>query len=107
MLNILHQWQESIIISILKPGKDAKHVESYRPISLTFIGEESFRLDPSGASHHLESRETAVPSEPFRDRIVILMKLLNDLHSTRQKKLYVLLVALDISGASLQRSEWA
>jgi hypothetical protein len=29
------EWTEAIIIPILKPGKDAKEAENYRPISLT------------------------------------------------------------------------
>lgn len=102
--DIPSQWRESIIIPILKPGKEARNVESYRPISLTSsVGKVFERILMERLTFWILKNQPFHQSHfgfiPFRDCTVALTKLFNDLHHARNQKLYVLLVALDISGA--------
>lgn len=103
-VEIPHQWRETIIVPVLKPGKNAKQIESYRPISLTSsVGKVFERILMERLSTWILANQPFHQNHlgflPFRDCTTALAKLLSDLHRARKDKLYVLLVALDISGA--------
>ena len=50
-------WKQSVIVPILKPGKDSSNPSSYRPIALTSqLGKTMERLVTERLSHFLESK---------------------------------------------------
>ena len=52
-----HSWRNAVIVPILKPGKPASDVDSYRPISLTScLGKVLERMVANRLSHIAELR---------------------------------------------------
>lgn len=98
------QWKLSQIIMILKPGKDAETVDSYRPISLLPTLSKVFeklllkRLNPI-----IEDKKI-IPSHQFGFRnyhatIEQVHRIVNKIHQTFEERKYCSAVFLDISQA--------
>lgn len=100
--NFSRQCRESIIIPFLKSGKDARHVQSYRAISLGFRVFE--RIIMQRFTTWISARQPFYQNHfrfiPFRNFTVALTKLLSNLHNARENTLYNLLVTQDISGTN-------
>ncbi|GBN60052.1 RNA-directed DNA polymerase from mobile element jockey [Araneus ventricosus] len=102
--NIPPSWKHSVIIPILKPGKNASELKSYRLISLTsvlckttermicrrltdfFLKENIFH------PHHFQFL-------PFRSCESLQMMFFNTLLKARSNKEYIIAASLDISSA--------
>jgi len=99
-----HEWNKSIIIPIIKPNKDPKLAESYRPIALTScVCKILEKMVNRRLIWELETRGLIIPEQcGFRTRrstLNNLIKLENDIQLTFSNKKHLIAIFYDINKA--------
>ncbi|GBO34829.1 putative RNA-directed DNA polymerase from transposon X-element [Araneus ventricosus] len=102
--NIPPSWKHSVIIPILKPGKNASELKSYRPISLTSVlCKTAERMICRRLTDFFLKENIFHPHHfgflPFRSCESLHMMFFNTLLKARSNKEYILAASLDISSA--------
>ncbi|GBN82061.1 hypothetical protein AVEN_236381-1 [Araneus ventricosus] len=100
--NIPPIWKHSVIIPILKPGKNASELKSYRPISLTsLLCKTAERMICRRLTDFFLKENIFHPHHfgflPFRSCESLQMMFLNTLLKARSNKEYIIAASLDIS----------
>lgn len=100
--SLLLSWKDSILIPILKPGKDATPCSSYRPIALLNVDMKIFtsilstRLQQIIMQYIKQDQTGFIPSRSMSDNIC---RTLNLIHHSKQHKIPSILLSLDIEKA--------
>lgn len=102
--NIPCPWKQSIIVPILKPGKDASDPSSYRPIALTSqLGKTMERIITERLTYFLESKNLFCPFQSGfrkgRNTLDALLCLESEIRKAHTNKEMVVAVFFDIEKA--------
>jgi len=97
-------WKYGHVILILKPGKPAKELSSYRPITLLpCLGKLLERILKSRLEHYLENNKLLSPSQygfrPGRSTEQIVLKLANQIQHSINSSHFCIVVYIDLKGA--------
>ncbi|GBM87341.1 putative RNA-directed DNA polymerase from transposon BS [Araneus ventricosus] len=101
--NIPPSWKHSVIIPILKPGKNASELKSHRPISLTSVLCKTERMICRRLTDFFLKENIFHPHHfgflPFRSCESLQMMFFNILLKAHSNKEYIIAASLDISSA--------
>ena len=97
-------WKYGHVILILKPGKPAKEMSSYRPITLLpCLGKLLERILKARFEHYLENKKLLSPSQygfrPGRSTDQVVLKLANQVQHAVNSSKFCVVIYIDLKGA--------